>query len=198
MSLRKFRVVPLFLLSLSAFAGSSVHGIRNFHEVDEHVFRGAQPTEEGLRELAQNGVKVIVDLRESGHRSAAEERAVKAAGMRYVNVPMTGLTPPTQEEINTVLQLLDDQSNGPVFVHCMRGADRTGAVIAAYRIEHDHWDNARALREAMADGMSFFQYPRQSYIRNFRPPIMDAKTETEPIGAGGDRAGIASAQGAAH
>lgn len=39
----------------------------------------------------------------------------------------------------------------------------------SYRIQHDHWQNARALREAMSDGMSYFQHPRQNYIRNFRP-----------------------------
>ena len=89
--------------------------------------------------------------------------------MQYVNVPMTGLTPPTAEEITKILALLEDTTTGPVFVHCKRGADRTGAVIAAYRIDHNHWDNARALKEAMAHGMSLFQLPRQKYIRTFQP-----------------------------
>jgi hypothetical protein len=57
----------------------------------------------------------------------------------------------------------------------MRGADRTGAVIASYRIEHDGWDNARALKEALADGMSGFQFPRQSFIRNFQARTIQAK-----------------------
>jgi hypothetical protein len=62
----------------------------------------------------------------------------------------------------------------------MRGADRTGAVIGAYRVEHDKWENARALKEAMASGMSFFQLPRQSFIRNFQPRTFEAKTSPEP------------------
>jgi len=175
--------ISLILLSLPAFAQSSIHGIKNFHQVDEHVFRGAQPTDEGFRDLAKSGVKVVIDLREPGSRSVAEQRAVTAAGMHYVNVPMTGLTPPSEAEINKILPLLEDSSNGPVFVHCMRGADRTGAVIAAYRIQHDHWENARALKEAMSDGMSFFQYPRQSYIRGFRPRTMDATADAKPSSA---------------
>jgi len=183
------------LLSLPAFADSSVHGINNFHQVDEHVFRGAQPTDEGLRDLAKTGVKFVIDLREGGRRSAAEERVVTAAGMQYVNVPMSGLTPHTEAEITKVLQLLEDHATGPVFVHCMRGADRTGAVIAAYRIQHDHWENARALKEAISDGMSFFQYPRQSYIRNFRPRMIGAQAGVELSGtaaATGNHAGIGS------
>src|SRR5579863_3395528 len=176
-------VISLLVLSLPAFAGSSVQGIGNFSQVDSHVYRGAQPTREGLNYLAKIGVKTVVDLREPGERSLAEERAVTAAGMQYVNVPMTGLTPPTEAEITKILALLEDDTTGPVFVHCMRGADRTGAVIAAYRIEHDHWDNARALSEAKSLGMSFFQLPRQHYILGFQPRTLQASAVARSVPA---------------
>jgi protein-tyrosine phosphatase len=119
-----------------------------------------------------------LDLREDGERATAEAQLVTSLGMQYVNVAMTGLTPPTLAEITRILALLEDGTAGVVFVHCMRGADRTGAVIAAYRIDHDHWDNSRALKEAMSFGMSFFQLPRQDFIRKFQPlPIKtDPKT----------------------
>jgi len=96
--------------------------------------------------------------------------------MKYVNVPMTGLTPPTQAEIARILEMLEDETAGAVFVHCKQGADRTGAVMAAYRIDHDHWDNARALSEAKSDGMGFFQRPRESFIRDFQARTIEAKT----------------------
>jgi tyrosine-protein phosphatase SIW14 len=149
-------------------ASSSVPGINNFHQVDKEVYRGAQPTPEGFSYLSQLGVKVVLDLRAHDQRSANEERLVTAAGMRYVNVPMTGLTPPTAAETNAVLTLLEDPAAGPVFVHCKRGADRTGAVIAAYRIDHQNWDNAQALKEANADGMRRMQLDRRNYIRTFQ------------------------------
>jgi tyrosine-protein phosphatase SIW14 len=165
----------LFALALPAFAGSSVPGIKNFYQVDEHVYRGAQPTDKGFKYLAKSGVRTVIDLREADGRSSSEESVVKATGMKYVNVPMTGLTPPTKAEITKILKILED-SAGAVFVHCKRGADRTGVVIASYRIDHDHWDNARALSEAKARGMSYFQSPRQGYIRAFAPPTNAAKT----------------------
>ena len=168
--------VLLFALVLPMFAGSPADAIRNFNQVDEHVYRGGQPTMEQFNDLAKIGVKTIIDLREPGKRSREEEKAVTAAGMRYINVPMTGLTPPTDNEINRILNILEDASAGPAFVHCMRGADRTGAVIASYRIDHDGWDNDRALKEAMSRGMSFFQFPRQSYIRHFKARAVEAKT----------------------
>jgi protein tyrosine phosphatase (PTP) superfamily phosphohydrolase (DUF442 family) len=147
--------------------------------VNPHVYRGAQPTNEGFAYLAKIGVKTVIDLREPGERSKSEERAVMAAGMKYVNVPMTGLTPPTESEITKILGILEDESAGPTFVHCMRGADRTGAVIAAYRIDHDGWDNGRALSEAKDLGMSFFQFPRKSFISAFQPRTIEAKTATQ-------------------
>jgi hypothetical protein len=55
-------------------------------------------------------------------------------------------------------------------------------VIAAYHISHDKWDNARALKDAKAHSMSFFQFPRQNYIQNFRPRVLDAKA-TSPSDA---------------
>ena len=166
----------LYAMVLPAFAGSAVPGVHNFYKVDEHVYRGAQPTEEGIQYLAKLGVKTVIDLREAGERARNEEAAVTAAGMKYINVPMTGLTAPTEPETARILGILEDATSGPVFVHCMRGADRTGAVIASYRIEQDGWDNARALKEALGNGMSFFQFPRQSFIRNFQPRTIEAKT----------------------
>ncbi|HEY6392521.1 MAG TPA: tyrosine-protein phosphatase [Bryobacteraceae bacterium] len=166
-----------FAWAIPVFAGSSAPGIKNFHQVNEHVYRGAQPTDEGLQYLAKIGVKTVIDLREADERAQAEEGVVTAAGMKYVNVPMTGLTPPTEAEIARILGILEDDNASAVFVHCKQGVDRTGAVIAAYRIDHDHWDNARALSEAKSEGMGFFQAPRQSFIRAFQPRTIEAKTD---------------------
>jgi protein tyrosine/serine phosphatase len=161
-------------LAWPVFADSPAPGIENFHQVDARVYRGAQPTEEGFQYLAKVGVKTIIDLREADGRSRKEEQMVTAAGMKYISVPMSGLTPPTQAEIGKILDVLENDAAGAVFVHCKRGADRTGAVIASYRIDHDGWDNARALSEAMSDGMSFFQLPRQKYIRTFEARKIEA------------------------
>lgn len=174
--------VLLLALAVPVFAGSPAPGIKNFHQVDEHVYRGGQPNNDGFQYLAKIGVKTIIDLREPGSRSRAEEKAVTAAGMKYVNVPMTGLTPPSEAEITRILAILEDGASGPAFVHCMRGADRTGAVIASYRIDHDHWGNDKALKEAMSNGMSFFQWPRQRFIRDFQARSVEAKT-TEAVPA---------------
>ena len=183
MSFMNRTLICLLIFTFPAFARSSVQGIQNFYQVDGHVYRGAQPSNEGFGYLAKIGIKTVLDLREDDERSTAEERVVTGLGMHYVNVPMTGLTPPTEAQISTILALLEDTRTGSVFVHCKRGADRTGAVIAAYRIDHDHWDNIRALKEAMSHGMSFFQLPRQAYILKFQPGTITSNDAAKPVQA---------------
>jgi protein tyrosine phosphatase (PTP) superfamily phosphohydrolase (DUF442 family) len=177
-SLRRCNIFSLFL-PFAALAAPPVPGIENFYQVDQHVYRGAQPTSEGFKYLAKIGVKTVLDLREDDSRTSGEKRMVGESGMTYVNVPMTGLTPPTETEIGKILSLLEDETRGPVFVHCKRGADRTGAVIGAYRIDHDHWDNARALKEANASGMGFFQTPRRDFIRTFHAQAVQTQPPTK-------------------
>jgi tyrosine-protein phosphatase SIW14 len=176
----------LFIAGLPVFAGSpAVQGIENFYKVGEHVYRGAQPTDAGFSYLAKIGVKMVIDLREHDERSIAEQRTVTASGMQYVNVPMTGLTPPTEAEISKILALLEDETSGSVFVHCKQGVDRTGTVIAAYRIDHDRWDNARALSEAKSAGIHLFQKPRKDWIQRFHPLTVEAKGIAKPAEASG-------------
>jgi tyrosine-protein phosphatase SIW14 len=177
--LRNTRFAAFFLSVVPVFAASG-SGIRNFDQVDRNVYRGGQPTTEGFQYLAGLGVKTVIDLRESGDRATAEQKTVTGDGMKYINIPMTGLTPPTVDEITRILDLMENTSTGPVFVHCLRGADRTGAVIAAYHIDHDKWDNARALSDAKDHRMSFFQLPRENFIRHFQTrnsaPVEEARS----------------------
>jgi uncharacterized protein (TIGR01244 family) len=174
---RQFSVLALAVVSIPAWASQieapTPTGIPNFHQVNEHIYRGGQPSDEGLQALAKLGVKTILDLRPADeHSTKAEEQIVKAAGMRYVNVPMVGVFAPSDDQVSKVLAVLD--STGPVFVHCKRGADRTGTVIACYRISHDHWQNQKAMDEAKSDGMSFLQIGMKRYVRSFRPTTESA------------------------
>src|SRR5690348_14387841 len=120
----------LAVVRLGAADTADLPGVHNFHQVNAHVFRGAQPTDEGFQSLAKLGIKVVVDLQEPDSRGTAEAKTVTADGMKYISVPMQGMATPSDTSVFKVLGLLEDSSVGPVFVHCHRGADRTGAVIA--------------------------------------------------------------------
>src|SRR5216684_1286275 len=117
------------LLPVIALAAADVPGVGNFHQVNSQVYRGAQPSKEGFANLAKLGITTVIDLREAGDRSIEESQIVKAAGMRYISVPMKGLSAPSPADVDKVLNVLNDPTAGPVFVHCRRGADRTGTVL---------------------------------------------------------------------
>jgi uncharacterized protein (TIGR01244 family) len=175
-----FPVLTLAFVSTHAFASDiDVSGIRNFHQVNEHLFRGAQPTDDGFQALAKLGVKTVLDLRmPDEHSTAGEEQSVKAAGMHYVNIPLQGVVSPSDESIAKALALMNSDTAGPVFVHCKRGADRTGTVIAVYRMAHDHWGNGQAFQEAKSLGMRWTQVGLKHYINSYRTPEVVAAAGT--------------------
>jgi tyrosine-protein phosphatase SIW14 len=158
------------LLTVPAFAGADVSGVPNFHEVNPQLYRGAQPSAQGFQSLAKLGIRTVLDLRESGGRSVAERREVEADGMLYISVPFNGLSAPTAEQIAKVLGVINDSGAGPVFIHCRRGADRTGTVVACYRVCHDHWENQKALSEAKSFGMSRLEKSMRNYVLHYQAP----------------------------
>jgi protein tyrosine/serine phosphatase len=119
--------------------------IKNFGQMDDRFFRGAQPKEEDYKDLAALGIKTIVDLRDDPVRY--EKSAAEAAGMRYVNIPMSDSGRPRDEQIEQFLKLANDSSTGRFFVHCAGGRHRTGVMGAVYRMNHDGWDFNRAYAE---------------------------------------------------
>jgi len=86
------------LTLVSARASSQNENLPNFQKVDDHVYRGAQPTDSGFKDLAQLGIKTVVDLRDIGeHSQADEQRVVTALGMGYVSIPMHGMSTPKDD-----------------------------------------------------------------------------------------------------
>lgn len=162
--------VAALLMAVSVCAAADlppVH-VRNFDKVNDHIYRGGVPTTVGLEELGAMGVKTIIDLRGSSEGTGTEKEATEKLKLKYINIPLAELGAPSKAQIQQVLTLLDDNS-GIVFVHCRRGKDRTGTVVACYRIQHDGWRNRQALEEAKAHGMSSLEWAMRSYILHFTP-----------------------------
>jgi uncharacterized protein (TIGR01244 family) len=192
MTSSKFNNAPRFAIaaalvigiaSIPGFAQTNVAGVPNFHQINDHVYRGAQPTDLGFQSLAKLGVKTVIDLREVSDRSAQERNSVESAGMRYVSIPFHGMSAPSPADVAKVLALFGDASAGPVFVHCRRGADRTGTVVACYRISHDGWNNEQALHEAKQDGMSWTEMAMQHYVLHFHASVNTATTGVATVAA---------------
>jgi tyrosine-protein phosphatase SIW14 len=155
------------LLCLSATAARPE--IANLRRVDSHVYSGRQPKARDFDELADRGIKTVLDLRGGMFHGPWERKLVEAAGMNYITIRLSGIWEPKEEQMAKILTVLEDPARAPVFVHCRRGDDRVGMVIACYRIAHDHWTHERALKEANLDGINPLEVLMKRYIRHFDP-----------------------------
>lgn len=133
----------------------TIAGVENAGKVSDSLFRGAQPRGQGYEELKRLGITIVVDLRNSKpvNRRTSETREqikVEAAGMRYVEIPTSAFFGPTDIQVSTFLQLQRTHPNDKIFVHCYFGDDRTGVMIATYRIAVEHWTSDEAYNEMRA------------------------------------------------
>lgn len=168
--------------------------LRNFHMVNEQLYRGGQPKISDFERLKQFGIKSVVNLRKEDDRARADGQLAQQAGLRFFNVPLARHARPTDEQIERVLSIITAPENQPVFVYCRRGADRTGVVIAAYRVLENGWTSKMATAEANRHGMFPTQLEMKDYIRRSY-----CKQQPADLGCGDesliDEIGLAAAGG---
>jgi tyrosine-protein phosphatase SIW14 len=152
--------------------------IKNFGVVEEDaIFRGAQPTGRGFYDLQQLGVKTIIDLR--GDKTVIGEAVVvHSLGMNFVSFPMKGLSAPSLTDIHKLMALLITLPK-PIFIHCQHGEDRTGTVVAVWRMEIDRWTNLAAMAEAKFYHINPIQFGMKHFITNYKP--LSALQFDEPV-----------------
>jgi protein tyrosine/serine phosphatase len=127
----------------------------NFSEVTQGVYRGGRPDQNGVEvSLVQLGVKTIIDLENDDEPVAAERGWAQAAGIKFISAPMNGLATPDDNQVNDTLAKMNDPANQPVFVHCMQGKDRTGLIVALYRVIEEGWTPKAAHDEMMTHGFN--------------------------------------------
>lgn len=125
-------------------------GAPNLHKVSENLYRGAQPTAEGIKQWEKLSVKTVVNLRSS--RSDRDE--IESTALAYEHISMT-MSDPDPEKVIRFLKIVTDGSRTPVFVHCRHGADRTGAMSAIYRIAVEGWSKDEAIEEMTKGGFGY-------------------------------------------
>ena len=153
MLLRRFVGVLATVVAITTFAvaqeapqRAAYVKIKNFGQMDERFFRGAQPkTEEDYKALAALGIKTIIDLTDDPKEY--EKPLVEALGMKYVHIPMIAKKYPTPAATEAFLKTVNDPSTGKFYLHCAGGRHRTGAMGAVYRYEFYNWDFEKVYQE---------------------------------------------------
>lgn len=119
--------------------------IKNFGQMDDRFYRGAQPLPDDYQALKDLGIKTVIDLRNDP--TDYEKSAVEALGMKYINIPMSGWKYPKDAQIKEFMVLVDNPETGKFFVHCKAGIHRTGVAGAVYRFEDYGWNYDQAYKE---------------------------------------------------
>jgi len=127
-------------------------GIPNFHKVTDWLYRGGQPTAEGYRHLRTLGVKTVICLRWSVRMIKEGEKLALEEGMNFESLPLNYWTFPSAGEIERFLAWLDNEDLRPIYVHCKHGSDRTGLLLAIYRMARHGWDADSAYEEMRERG----------------------------------------------
>lgn len=152
-----------------------VAGAENFAQISPDLYRGKQPTEEGFANLKKMGVKTVIDLRDK-HDDAP---VMKGAGLGLVKIPC-GASTFTEADIVTFFKTVNDPANRPVFVHCERGADRTGLMVALYRIMEQGWTKEEAMAELPNFKFDKSKKKVTEYLITFDPAELKKKIEAGP------------------
>jgi len=123
---------------------------------------------QGLEHLKQLGITTVVNLRSWESAVSSERKKAEALGLHFINIPVSGWAPPSDKQVAQFLSLFHGTPADKIFVHCKFGDDRTGVMIAAYRIAENHWTAKQAIEEMSFFGFHYHWHPSmESYIRKF-------------------------------
>ncbi|MBU0608845.1 MAG: tyrosine-protein phosphatase [Armatimonadetes bacterium] len=154
---------------------SDIPGLENFAQVSRNLYRGAGADAVGYRALKAMGVRTIVDLQQFH----SDHRALQGLGLNYVHIPMN----PAEiddDEVAAFLQVVRNPELQPVFVHCRAGSDRTGVVVAIYRVMEQGWSVTEAAQELPHFGFHEVFVPLQQYLKGLDLGEISRLAATQP------------------
>lgn len=173
-------VIAVILLSATASAqdANSYTELPRFKQVSERLYRGAQPRDGGLSRLRELGIDTVINLRGASKQTRREEAEAQALGLNYFNIGLPNWGRPQDTRIRRILEILAAPQNGRVFVHCRTGVDRTGMIVAMYRMTQEGWNSSEALAEAERSGMHRVQFWIRDYVDDYGDRLATVGPET--------------------
>ena len=125
-------------------------GLPNCFQLTTNFYRGAQPSKKGMAALNTMGIKTVVNLR-TFH---SDDGKLAGTGLQSSRLKLQPWKMSDEEAVH-FLKIAGDTNNLPMFVHCQRGADRTGTMCALYRLAYCGWTKDEAIREMKEGGFGF-------------------------------------------
>lgn len=152
-------------------------GLKNAYQVTPWLYRGAQPTRQGYEELVKMGIKTVINLRVTPQN----KKLIEGLPLTVYQVPINPVIL-NERGVKQVMELLSDTRNYPIYVHCRYGSDRTGTIVALYRMILNDWSRENAIKEMTSPEFGFHQMFQHlvKYIQKVKVPEQPFPLETLP------------------
>jgi protein tyrosine phosphatase (PTP) superfamily phosphohydrolase (DUF442 family) len=148
---------------------SEARGVAYAAEVAPGLYRGGQPSADGVAWLKSIGVKTVLNLRH--YHGDTEKKNVESAGLRYERIAIESSDKPKPDQVKRFLAIVRDPALRPLYVHCQHGVDRTGALMAVYRMEDEGWSNIEAYAEMEYFDAHLIWQDLRNFVKSYRPKL---------------------------
>lgn len=153
-----------------------IPGLTNFAPVSRNLYRAAAASRTGFVQLKAMGVRTIVDLREA-HSDLPD---LQGLGLKYAHIPLNPARL-RDEEAADFLHVVRDPDYQPLLVHCTAGSDRTGVMVAVYRVMEQDWPVDQAAQELPRFGFHQVWVPLLKYLKSLDREHINALAATRPM-----------------
>ncbi len=119
--------------------------IYHYQFLNEKLSSSGMPTVEQMKEIADAGVQVVINLAPHDVQKAVpnEGELANSLGMEYLNIPVTWRAPETAA-LNQFMDSMDMHADKKIHVHCEANY-RASAFIMLYRVLRLGWSKAEAI-----------------------------------------------------
>jgi uncharacterized protein (TIGR01244 family) len=154
------------ILGAQQVTKEEVPGIRNLSRLETTVACAGATEIDAIPNVKKMGFVSMINLRQASEPGAnvlQAEAAAKAAGLKYIHIPMDAAAPDASVA-DRFLDAIKQPGNQPAYIHCA-SANRAAAMWFIKRVQIDRWDNDRAMKEAEALGLS--SAPLKQFATNY-------------------------------
>ncbi len=152
--------------------------VSNLHQVTPGLYRSARLGSADVAQLQALGVKTVISLR-SFH---ADTQVLEGSGIRAIRIPINTWAIRDKHVIATMRSIRAAEQQGPVLLHCLHGADRTGLMAAMYRMLYMGWPREKAIDELKNGGYGYHAVWKniESYLERVNVDEIRARIAAPP------------------
>ena len=143
-------LIHLACVHRSAKTSVVIH-VKNFYKVDDSLFRSAQPSRLEMKTLSDSGIKTVLNLRLLWN----DEREAKNTNLVLLHQPIN-TNKISYDDIVVAMKAIHSAPK-PILIHCLHGSDRTGCIVAAYRIVFSGWTKEEAIKEFLNERFGYHE-----------------------------------------